>query len=245
MRISAWGATAPPRKGRVTLRCPGCVPTCLTGFSATESRRGLELTLERAAEQFGGIHSVIIDGVADLVLNVNDPEETNPFVAQLHALAIRFHCPLITVIHINPGTEKTRGHLGSQLERKAETNLRLDKEEDVTVVWSDKNRRAPIPKEQGPCFQWSVSAEMHVRVASLSAGRDEVRRGELQDLAEAVLGEVNKPCLAWKEWVQMIMQTAHIPSARTAEKRFNAMRKLGVLEKTTFGQWKLQEHPTP
>jgi hypothetical protein len=34
---------------------------------------------------------------------------------------------IVGVIHFNPGGEKTRGHLGSQLERKAETNLRLDK----------------------------------------------------------------------------------------------------------------------
>lgn len=233
------------RRARLDRLPPWLRSYCLTGFSAIECRRGLSLALEAAAEQFGGIHAVIIDGIADLVINVNDPEETNAFVAELHGLAIRYECPALNVIHINPGTEKTRGHLGSQLERKSETNLRLDKEEETSVVWSDKNRRAPIPRDRGPCFQWSTALGMHVRIASVADAQAEVRRQELWVVAEAVLKEAGKPCLTWKEWIEALMKTAMIQSPRTAEKRFNAMRFLNVLEKNHFGQWKLHEHPTP
>lgn len=137
---------------------------CLTGLEGKQAWQCISEAIRVAAEVHGGIHSILIDGVADFVANVNDPAECNAFVATLHGIAIERDCSIIGVIHFNPGGEKTRGHLGSQLERKAETNLRLDKENGVTVVWSDKQRRAPIPRESGPCFAWNDEAGMHVSV---------------------------------------------------------------------------------
>ena len=73
-------------------------------------------------------HSVFIDGVADLCKSPNDDIEAFALVEHLAHLAIAYACPLILVLHENPSgleTGKTRGHLGSQLERKAESNLRI------------------------------------------------------------------------------------------------------------------------
>ena len=138
---------------------------CLTGLVA---KKALECVLEAmriAREEFGGLHSVFIDGFADLVKDVNDAAECNDFIARMHGLAIDYFCSNIGVLHLNPGTEKSRGHLGSQLERKAETNLVLEKNKDeVTVIYSTKNRRAGIPKHTGPCFAWSPDSKMHISV---------------------------------------------------------------------------------
>src|SRR5262249_9188485 len=133
-------------------------------------------------------HSIVIDGVADLVADVNDAVECNAFVAELHALAIRFDCPITVVIHINPGSEtgKTRGHLGSQLERKAETNLRLDKDGEVTSVWSEKQRRAPILKGKGPRFQWGSEAGMHVSIQPGQSPSEIARRRDAVALCKDV-----------------------------------------------------------
>lgn len=100
----------------------------LAGFSADELRESLRLGWSDA-QAAGGVFAVIIDGTADLVNDVNDPKECNAFVAELHDLAIRHDCPIVNVVHENPGQDggKMRGHLGSQLERKAESNLRLRK----------------------------------------------------------------------------------------------------------------------
>lgn len=127
-------------------------------------RKSLKLLMADATAKFGGIHSVFIDGVADMVLDVNDAEACNAYVAELFELASRFDCSIICVIHKNPGSDKTRGHLGSQLERKAETNLTLEKEDDSTLVFSMKQRRAPIYKADGARFAWSEEAGMHVTV---------------------------------------------------------------------------------
>ncbi|HNU52524.1 MAG TPA: hypothetical protein PKJ98_16660 [Verrucomicrobiota bacterium] len=151
---------------------------CVTGLSVSEARAAIDAALERAHREHGGVYAVVIDGVGDLVLDVNDSEECNGYTAHLHAAAIRYNCSIVTVIHINPGSDngKTRGHLGSQLERKAETNLRLEKVEEITTVWSDKNRRAPITKANGPRFTWSDEAGMHV-----STDQEPVKIGRPKD----------------------------------------------------------------
>lgn len=136
---------------------------CLTGLSIADTNAALELLLAETAAKFGGVHSVFVDGTADLCNNVNDPEEANGLVAKLHALAIKYQCPIINVLHLNPGSnEKSRGHLGSQLERKAETNLVIEKVMDVSQLSSTKQRRAPILPGQGPRFKWSDEKKMHV-----------------------------------------------------------------------------------
>ena len=54
----------------------------LKGFTVDEIRQSIRLLTKQAAEQFGGIHSVIIDGTADLVHNVNDIPECNGIISK-------------------------------------------------------------------------------------------------------------------------------------------------------------------
>ncbi len=137
----------------------------LTGMPAPQCRDFIEASLKRAKKIHGDIHSVIIDGVADLVVDPNDPAECFPLITRLHALAIEYNTALILVLHLNPGAEanaKGRGHLGSQLERKAESNLTMDKVGEVTRVWATKQRGKTISKNDAPAFTWSSDDQMHV-----------------------------------------------------------------------------------
>ena len=97
----------------------------LTGCTLRESRMAIEVALSEAAKAHGGIHSVFLDGSADFIANVNDADESNDFVAAIRKLSVHYTCPILAAIHVNPNGEKTRGHLGSELERKAESNLKL------------------------------------------------------------------------------------------------------------------------
>jgi len=110
-------------------------------------------------------HSIIIDGIADLVVDPNDADECFPLITELHALAIRYDTAIILVLHMNPGSqnEKGRGHLGSQLERKSESNLTLTKDGEATVISSTRQRGRPIPKDdKAPSFRWSDERQMHI-----------------------------------------------------------------------------------
>jgi phage/plasmid primase-like uncharacterized protein len=137
---------------------------CLTGLTFKQCQECVWEAVRIAAEEFPGILAVLIDGYADLVSDVNDSAESNDLVARIHGLAIQYHCHISGIIHLNPGSEKSRGHLGSQLERKAETNLQMekDKAEESSIIFSTKNRRAGIPKSLGIAFQWDEDSKMHV-----------------------------------------------------------------------------------
>jgi hypothetical protein len=150
-------------------------------------RRGLAVKMADTASAFGGMFAVFIDGVADMVLDVNDAEICNAFVAEIFELATRYDCPIVCVIHKNPGSDKTRGHLGSQLERKAETNLTLEKQDNETLVWSEKQRRAPIFKSEGVRFAWSEEAGMHVLVVGSGQPKLSQSLAEWRDFAITVL----------------------------------------------------------
>jgi hypothetical protein len=206
---------------------------CLTGLGATKAWLAVKEAM-RQAHEANGTHSVLIDGVADMVPDVNDPGYCNAFVAELHDLAIKNDCPIVGVIHFNPGGEKTRGHLGSQLERKAETNLRLDKENGITSVWSDKQRRAPIPKGTGPSFQWSDEAGMHVTIESRATAAADAEREQLTALADDLF--LDRPAMRYAEIVAAIRAGMRC-SQSTAERRLNDMARLGVVGKSAVGLW--------
>jgi hypothetical protein len=70
---------------------------------------------------------VIIDGVADLCADVNNIEQSNQLVSSLMRLSQQQNVHIICVIHQNYGSQKLgTGHLGSALEKKAETVISLE-----------------------------------------------------------------------------------------------------------------------
>lgn len=195
------------------------------------ARKALLVAIADAAVACNGVHSVFIDGVADLVLDVNDAEECNSLVAELHSTAIRYDCSIVCIIHKNPGTDKTRGHLGSQLERKAETNLTLEKNDDVTIVFSNKQRRAPIEKKDGAAFHWDDSVKMHVSYAKPQGSVS----GDLKELArlmdEVFAGKTEG--LSWSELITGVIEARSTPektpTQRTAARWVEKMNKAELL----------------
>lgn len=70
---------------------------------------------------------VIIDGVADLCGDVNNIEQSNHLVSALMRISTQRNVHIICVIHQNYGSQKLgTGHLGSALEKKAETVISLE-----------------------------------------------------------------------------------------------------------------------
>lgn len=222
------------RRAQVDAAPPWLRSYCLTGFSADDVRASIPIILDESKKLYGGIHSVLIDGSADAAHDVNDPAETSSLINELHRLAIEFDCPILNVIHVNPGSDfKTRGHLGSQLERKSETNLRLEKDDSgMTVIWADKNRRAPIPKSTAPRFAWDDEAGMHVTVQSLKTAKDGVERDALVELARDMFA--NRPSMRHAD-LQTTVKNHLTVSDKTAERKVTRCRQLGIVKKTTAG----------
>jgi hypothetical protein len=226
------------RRAKIAAAPPWLRSHCLTGFSAADVRASIRVLLEQSAEKFGGVHSVLIDGIADAASDVNNAEETSGLITELHKVAIEFDCPILNIIHMNPGSDfKTRGHLGSQLERKSETNLRLEKDEDeISLIWADKNRRAPITKESGPRFAWSDPDRMHVAVQSKKAEKADMEYDDLAELASTIFADGK--AMSYSD-LKTTVKTRLTVSDRTAERKVKRIGDLGIVKKTSTGLYKL------
>ncbi len=152
------------------------LPYNLVGASAGEIRAMLAAKLADLKASGVPVWFVVIDGIADLCDDPNDLRESQDLVREVHGHARAADCPIIAVIHRNEGRDadaSARGHLGKQIARKAAFNLTLEKDgNEVTVVFSTKNRGAPILKKDGPRFQWCNEAKMHISTTDPKAGDD-------------------------------------------------------------------------
>ena len=102
----------------------GCYKTfALRTVGYKERLKFIEYCLEQNKGKNG---MVVIDGVADLVSDVNNLEESNLCVQKIMQLSAKYDCHIITVIHSNFGSDKPTGHLGSFLEKKTETQIQLE-----------------------------------------------------------------------------------------------------------------------
>jgi hypothetical protein len=151
---------------------------------------------------------------------------------KLRALAIKYSCPIICVIHENPSgkdTVKTRGHLGSHMGRKAESKLRVVKDaKGVSTVFADHCRNASVSKNDGPRFAWDTKAGMHVTVLTdAKADRaDEKRRDAQLAVDAAFAGTVGN--ISWSDLKKRIMESCNAKD-RTAERRIHEWLSLGVI----------------
>ena len=77
---------------------------------------------------------VVVDGISDLMYNTNDIEESDRILGRLMALSTDYNCHILCVLHTNPNSDKARGHIGSALQRKAETVIFVHKVGECSVV---------------------------------------------------------------------------------------------------------------
>jgi len=210
---------------------------CLTDLSPPELLAALKFEAAAALEACGFIHSIIVDGIADLVWDVNDPEESNTLVLEIRALSIKYSCPVVCVLHENPTTEaggrnKTRGHLGSQLERKAFASLTLSKDADgVVSVYSGNSRKLHIAKDGAPSFVWSDDVGMHLSCQPAAPKTGRAAGIKLSELANRVFdGVMPELGLRYSQVVETIeAKSRERISNATARRRVDEMLEAGLI----------------
>lgn len=68
---------------------------------------------------------VIIDGIRDLLRDINSPSESLDIINDLMRWSSRYELHIHTVLHLNKADDNTRGHVGTELNNKAETVLQI------------------------------------------------------------------------------------------------------------------------
>jgi hypothetical protein len=84
--------------------------------------------------QSGEYDLVVIDGVRDLVFDINSPEEATNIATNLMRWAEVYNCHLLTILHQNKGNDHARGHLGSEMVNKAETVIKVSQTDNKEIM---------------------------------------------------------------------------------------------------------------
>jgi len=77
---------------------------------------------------------VFIDGIKDLITSINDEEQATMIVSKLMKWSEEKNILIVTVLHQNKGDNNARGHIGTELNNKAETVLSVSKSTDNEMV---------------------------------------------------------------------------------------------------------------
>lgn len=87
---------------------------------------------------------VIVDGIRDLVFDINDPNEATLRSGDMMRLAQSFECHILSVLHTNKGNDNARGHLGTEMINKSETVISIDKDGEMIVANPEFTRSEPF-----------------------------------------------------------------------------------------------------
>lgn len=161
---------------------------------------------QACAEKFGGIHLIIIDGGADYILSVNDEEAASRIVQYFTHLSIRYNCPVIVVVHTNPGSDKERGHFGSEIQRKCYGLLTIEKKGDISTLAPKIMRKAG--NGDIPLIHFTYSKKKGYHVPAESEDQDKKDSAKARAREEGIFAQVFKPgvALTYGETVKAIMK---------------------------------------
>ena len=95
----------------------------LREYSPKHRRQIINLALETDPN----IGFVVIDGIRDLMYDINNPSESVELINDLMRWSSMHDLHIHTVLHLNKGDDNTRGHIGTEFNNKAETILQVTK----------------------------------------------------------------------------------------------------------------------
>jgi hypothetical protein len=169
----------------------------------------------------GGIHAIVIDGIADCVNSVNDERECNATVQFCESLAMDFNCLVLLVLHHNPGSDKSRGHLGSQLGRKCEAELSITKDAatENSKIEARFLRNAGVVKDIEFSYDMDLGYHVFGEFKQRESAQD-IKIKELEDMAKKLL-ETN-PAQSPIEFRKGIMEIRGCKGAQS----YNILRTL-------------------
>lgn len=213
--------------------------------------RGIGDVRERLAAvcelvNIGSLGLCIVDGIGDLTKDTNDLAEAMHVVGILQTAAVRNGTAIVTTIHPNfkasGGLEKLpRGHLGSELMRKAVAALSIEKfagdpaVRSITIPTSFKNR---LDYDQiTSFFRWSDELKMHVscNVDDLAVAKANAKeRQKLTALFEKILRPLHGRGVRYGELAELVAKEKDIEK-RQAERLVNKAKAADIIAVDNLG----------
>ena len=213
----------------------------LASLSRKDRLKLIRESMDLFYHKHGGIHLVVIDGIADLIRSANDETESIAIVDELYRLAGIYNTCIICVLHFVPNGIKLRGHIGSELQRKAAGILSIEKDDnpEYSVVKALKVRDGSPLDVPMMLFGWDKAEDMHVYRGEKSKEDKEKRK---TDELIAVVKETfrNSFKLTYQELCEVLMREMEIKD-RTAKKYIAYMKEQHILIQDTSGNYQKGE----
>lgn len=106
------------------------------------------LQLFEYALKFYNPDIAVLDGITDVVYDLNSQEEATTVGGKLMRWSVKYNCLIVTVIHLTKGTGYMTGALGTYLEKKCQTAIKCEKDEkdeDISHVTCQYSRDRGFP----------------------------------------------------------------------------------------------------
>ena len=194
--------------------------------------------LAEISEKHNGVYLIVLTGIGDFIASVNDEEAATEIVHEIELLAIKYNCPVICVLHYNPGTEKGRGHLGSSLERKCESVLSVSIKDGLSTLQAKLLRNAGnVPNID---FVYNVELGYHVSMGMLEKGAEKkIREKEIIESVKGFFDNGNVE-LTYSQLIEAF-ENAGLGKERTAKTHITNLRRSGIIIPPEKGgkNWKL------
>ena len=78
--------------------------------------------------------AIFLDGIRDVINDFNDLEQSSNLINQCMSISTSRNCCFWSVLHKNPGSEKMRGHLGTELSNKVSDTFNIEKKRNADGV---------------------------------------------------------------------------------------------------------------
>ena len=103
---------------------------------AEDSNEGRWTKVKAAIDKYQPL-AVFVDGIRDVLGDFNDLKESASLIDQCMTITTYKHCTFWSVLHENPGSDKMRGHLGTEAANKASDVIRVTKKKQADKVTFD------------------------------------------------------------------------------------------------------------
>lgn len=176
--------------------------------------------LEEAIKTFSPSF-VVIDGFADMIVNTNDLTESAEKVSDLMRIAEEYNTHICSVVHTNPNSDKTRGHVGSELQRKCETVILVKKDGDISTVFPQFCRNQEFEK-----FSFFINQDGLPELCDSLPSLGERNKQLFTDIF------IQQPTLSYSDLKKEI-ETREKCTSRTAERKIKDAIDFHILSKDT------------
>lgn len=211
----------------------------LASMSRKERMDMIRNSIDLYHHKHGGIHLVVIDGIADLIRSANDEAESVALVDELYRLAGMYKTCIICVLHFVPNGIKLRGHIGSELQRKAAAILSIEKDDNpvYSVVKAIKVRDGSPLDVPMLMFTWDKQKDMHVAAGEKSMEEKEKRK---QDELAAIIKDIfrNRKNISYTDLVNELITALDIKE-RTAKSYIRYMKENDMLKQDRYNNYTL------